>query len=273
MTIGDSMKVVKESISLVGDIIQAAGQNENVKVAGENLGKAAVTISETVNNALLPLAALNFGIKKAREYFSDKFGQEMAERLATVPPAEIVDPKTSVAGPALQGLAFTHEDPDLKEMYLRLLATAMDRRVAMHAHPAFVEVIKQLTAEEAHILRLLMAAPDQLVPIVQIVLRTVGTPLEQLLMSHLLDLRDEGGAKEFPEAPAMVDNFIRLGLIEVSYDRELPKDESYEWATNRPEVERLREEHGAADRAVSINRGCVRSTRFGHQFARAVGLL
>ena len=137
----DPLTAAKGTISLVGEVLKAAGDDPKVREAASNLGQTAVTITETINNALLPLAAVNFAFDKARAYFDGKFQQDISEKTAAIPLEHIVEPKASVAGPSLQGLAFAHEEPNLKAMFLSLLATAMDGRVAPNAHPAFVEII------------------------------------------------------------------------------------------------------------------------------------
>lgn len=156
----DPMKIAKESISLIAEVIKAAGDNPQVKEAAGNLGQTAVTLTKTINNVLLPLAAINFAFDKARAYFSGKFQEEIAAKAEAIPAEHIVEPKASIAGPTLQGLAFTHEEPNLKEMYLNLLATAMDGRAASLAHPAFVEIIKQLDSEDARLVRGALQSPS-----------------------------------------------------------------------------------------------------------------
>ena len=133
-------------------VVKAAGENAQAREAAQNLGQAAVTITKTINTALLPLAAVNFAFEKARNYFSGNFQGDLLDRTKDIPLESVVDPKASIAGPALQGIAFAQDEPNLKAMYLSLIATAMDSRVAETAHPAFVEIIKQLEGEEARLL-------------------------------------------------------------------------------------------------------------------------
>jgi len=149
MSNDDLLKLPKDGLGLVVEVMKAAGDNPQVKEAANNLGQTAVTLTKTINNVLVPLAAINFAFDKARIYFAGKFQLDIAEKAKSIPPEHIVEPKASIAGPTLQGLAFTHEEPNLKEMYLNLLATAMDGRAAAVAHPAFVEIIKQLDSEDA----------------------------------------------------------------------------------------------------------------------------
>lgn len=272
MPIDESIKTAKDGMALVGEIIKAAGDNPNVKAAGSNLGETALTITKTINNALLPLAAVNFAFDKARIYFSEKFQQDLSQKASAIPPEQIVEPKASIAGPTLQGLAFTHEEVDLKDMYLSLLATAMDGRVAAEAHPAFVEIIKQLNSEEAKLIRGCLRSPSA-IPISEIRLE-LGAQGWNTLAKHMLNLTDSETTipVENSRLPAMVDNWIRLGLVEVDYTKHISAAESYAWVDKRPEVVRLRQLHENETQKISFTNGIIIRTALGIQFAKAVGL-
>ncbi len=57
-----------------------------------------------------------------------------------------------LSGPVLEGLRFLEDDSLLAEMFINILARALDRETASTAHPAFVEILKQLSPDEALIL-------------------------------------------------------------------------------------------------------------------------
>jgi hypothetical protein len=270
----DPIKTATTGIALVGEIIRVTGDNPNVKEAGANLGQTALTITKTINNALMPLAAVNYAFDKARKYFQEKFPQDIANKTSSIPADQVAEPKGSIAGPALQGLAFTHEEPNLKEMYLSLLATAMDRRIATEAHPAFVEVIKQLTSEEARLLKDILGSRAVL-PVAEFRKAEVGKQGWTVLQRHQLNFRRSTTDKtpvEESHASAMVDNWIRLGLVEVDYSKQLSQADVYEWVEQRPEYARLRSEHETETVKCSYQRGILNCTALGIQFARAVGL-
>ncbi|PIF78039.1 uncharacterized protein DUF4393 [Variovorax sp. 54] len=272
MTGEDSIKVAKEGVSLVVEVIKAAGDNPQVKEAASNLGQTAVTLTKTINNVLVPLAAINFAFDKARIYFAGKFQQEIAEKTSEIPPEHIVEPKASIAGPMLQGLAFTHEEPDLKEMYLNLLATSMDGRTASVAHPAFVEIIKQLDSVDAKMIRGLLQSRVA-IPIVQIHKKLPGNGGYNVLIEHLLNLSDpQGEAAERVGVPAMVDNWIRLGLVSVAYDKFFTDEALYSWVERRPEFLRLSQEPQSDGAKVEFQKGILQCTSLGKRFADAVGL-
>ncbi len=268
------IKVIHEGVSLVAEVIKAAGDNPQVKEAASNLGQTAVTLTKTINNVLVPLAAINFAFDKARIYFSGKFQQEIAAKAEAIPVEHIVEPKASIAGPTLQGLAFTHEEPNLKEMYLNLLATAMDGRAATLAHPAFVEIIKQLDSEDARLVRGVLQSPSP-IPIAQIHRTLKDNKGFNLLFQHLLNLTNltTGEPVEDPQLPAMIDNWIRLGLVEVAYDKHLTDMAQYAWVDQRPEYLRLSQEPQPDEAKIEYTKGILQRTELGKRFAKAIALL
>lgn len=114
---GDDEVTQGIAATVLGEAIKAAKDSPDLKEAGGKLAKSALVVTTTINNALLPLAAINFGFQKAREYFEKRFATDMEAKLADIPPEQIIEPKASVAGPALNGLAFAHDEPALKTCF------------------------------------------------------------------------------------------------------------------------------------------------------------
>lgn len=256
----------------VGEIIRAAGDSKEAKEAGAQIGKVVVTLAKAINNCLLPIAAVNYALDSARVYFTTKFSDDLADATQGIPAESLVEPKPSLAGPALQGLAFCHDEPPLKKLYLELLATAMDSRDAETAHPAFVEIIRQITSKEAIELQSVLRQPQ--IPIVNIREHLNDGGGMRLLWSHSLPYTNEDGVTiESPHLPAMVDNWIRLGLVEVRYDTWIQGQAAYEWAKIRPEFITLKAKHETQNVSVQHQKGIMRVTAFGLQFAIATGII
>lgn len=218
-----------------------------------------------------PLGML-FGV--SREYFDTQFEDEMADRIRDVPEENLVTPRLSVAGPAVQGISFTVEEPELRAMYLNLLAAASDDRSADDAHPSFAEIIRQLAAEEAELLALIL--PTRVFAMAEI--RRHAQPVDQpgpggytVLRSHLLPLSQNGRLFHDPRHAAFIDNWRRLGLVQTAYDVSLTNDERYGWVADHPEVMAQREEHDAPDEVrVAVQHGVLTVTDFGRQFWNVV---
>lgn len=121
------------------DLLQAAARE-----TGQNL----LTVAKVVSAAMLPLKGAVWGIEKTMEWL----GVAITKRLAGVDPEKIKTPALHIAGPALVNLQFSKDAGELREMYANLLASAMTDG-AREPHPSFVQVIQQLTPEEARILR------------------------------------------------------------------------------------------------------------------------
>jgi hypothetical protein len=264
----------KDGLAVAGELIKLAGEDPKAREAAAHLGDAAVTISKTINNALLPLAAANFAIEKARKSFADKFGDELSAKAASIPADQIVEPKASIAGPALQSLAFCFEEADLKEMYLNLLATSMEKRGASGAHPAFVEVIRQLSAEEAALLKSVLAGKADSIGIVRAILKTEGQEGYTVLQNHILRTvnPENGNLVSMSGLAAIVENWQRLGLIVVDHGIKLTSDTMYAWADDHPDILRLREDYMQTEKVVELGFGVMYRTNWGERFARAVGL-
>ena len=188
-----------------------------------------------------------------REYFQNQFYDEMADRMADVPKEEIVDPRPSVAGPAIPSLGFSLDPPELKAMYLNLLAAASDKRVQDQAHPGFVEIIKQLSASEAEALAITLKMGR--LPIIEIRVNNEPppgaeeqSPLKQvvaqldpsphgfvILATNVLDWHTDGKQVAAPFRDLHVANSVRLGLVTVDFTTHIG-DDNYAWVETAPLV-------------------------------------
>jgi Abortive infection alpha len=257
---GESAKAV------LGEVLQAAKDDPNMKMAGSNLAKSAATVTQTVNTLLLPLAALNFGVERAKEYFQSKFGSDMAAKLSDTPEEEIVEPKLSLAGPALQGLAFAHEEADLKDMFLNLIVSAMKQGKAELAHPSYVEVIKQLSSFDAKMASAVLPHPQIPIselrvstepPNYRVVRKCLPRPVSPLLQQ----------LSALPEAIHSIENLQRLGLITLRYDVWLASEAAYNWVERHPIFLETQTSLGEG-KTLEFGKGILQVTEFGDQFRR-----
>lgn len=269
---------------IVGKVVEHAGkqfmeEQKNVKQELLSASKGSPYMAQAANDYARKIAirqsisvtvyervAKWFGV--ATEYYEGDFNQDFAEKMENVPEENIVPPKVSIAAPVMQGLAFSLDEPELKELYLKLLASASDNRVREEVHPAFVEVVRQLSAEEAPYLSNFLA--EGAVPSARIKSeyklessRNGWTPV----LDHVLDTPDE-----VPRLASFVDNWVRLGLAEVQYTVSFADKELYNWVENHPAVKRLQAEHSDPEREIGYDLGTLRATALGTQFARAVGV-
>lgn len=267
----------KEVISeVVAQTLDAAKGNPDMRLAGVAAGKSVRVLAETVRTALLPFAALNFGVRKFEEYIRTKFADELDEALDGVASENLQEPPLHVAGPVMQGLAYTYESEELRRLYLSLLATSMDSSRDDDAHPAFADVIRQLAPREAQYLEAFLPQ-NGYVACVQV---RHGTEEKfTILHPHLLQVRVDGEPDRHPSLPVYVTNWERLGLIALSFDMQLTDTARYRWGETRPEYleaveafadDSVTHDNGGEEEKVYLRYGLLMPTSWGRAFSNAV---
>ncbi len=254
--VADAVKGITEAVPVYQDVIQPAAKE---------IGTALQTVAKTIHIVLAPVSALVWGYDQIKDFVSTK----VAEKLKDVPPENIATPKPNVAGPALESLKYTGHEETLRDMYANLLAASMDTRTANGAHPAFVEIIRQLTPDEARIIRLF--AQKRPLPLVTVRWDyKVETEIEkggQDVLVHFSLLGWEAGC-DFPDlTPAYIDNLCRLGLAEVPAFFQYTAPGIYDALEQHPKVQSAKKaiEDNEKLRA-SIEREGLRITELGKQF-------
>lgn len=279
----DDVKASAESLST---LLKMAGESEEAKQAAANIGQTAITVTKAINNVLLPLAAVNFAFDKSKEYYNNIFPDEISAVLQDIPSNNLKSPEPSLIGPALQGLAFSHEDNDLRRMYLNLIAASMDTSRVQNAHPAFVDVLRQITPFEAQLVGQLLEGG--VIPVARVVLvdkaaKTEGNPKHLTpIKQHLLKIIDSDTQEISSDKrlELMVDNFDRLGLISVDYNSHFNDTERYDWAAGHPYYRDLwkanggevENSDGTLKLIMALQYGSFEVTVFGRKFAEVLGL-
>jgi hypothetical protein len=247
--------LVKE-VPLYGDAIQPVAQET---------GKALQTVGRTVNAALMPVRGLVWGIEKIEEFVNSK----VSKKLENTPVEKICSPDPAVAGPALESLRYTGHKEKLSELYANLLASAMDLDTAKTAHPGFVEIIRNMSSDEAKVLEYIIK--HQVAPIVNIN-RVLAKQGGELIVDELVStLGVDAGCEHKDLIASYLINLERLGLVEIPRDGHLTKPDAYDRISNAPSViTALEQLNNAGEEAKGeLKKYYVRGTVFGKQFSNA----
>lgn len=254
----DAVTCVAKAVPIYQDVVQPAAQE---------IGTALQTVAKTVHIALAPVSVLVWGYDQLKDFISTK----VADRLKNVPPENIITPKPNVAGPALESLRYTGHEPSLSDLYANLLAASMDKSTASGAHPAFVEIIKQLTPDEAKLVGLFIH--DIPFPLLDVRWEYKNpTPEKTGGKEALVNFSQLGviAQCEFPQqTPTYIDNICRLGLAEIPTMYQYTGKGVYDILENAPVVRQmiLQIEQNPEFR-YAIDRKGLRVTELGKQFAR-----
>ncbi len=170
----------------------------------------------------------------------------------------------------MQGLGYSLDEPDLKDMYLSLLATAADGRRDGEAHPSFAEIIKQLSAQEAAVLMDILTLRN--VPAMQVRTSEDGESSYSIAAPpYVLGLLQNGDDEPYlePDLAVWIDNWVRLGLVGIDFDVWISEDNVYDWCEEHPAYTGWRES-APVGTTVTITRGVLRTSDFGVRFRSAV---
>jgi hypothetical protein len=121
------------------------------------------TLASVVSTALRPADGVLWTVNQAFDWVSEAASRRLEYR--AVAKARIITPPAIIEGRVLQGLQVSgpSDEPQLRNMFAALLATAMDEETADRVHPAMVTTLSQMLPDEARFLSVI--APRRVVVI------------------------------------------------------------------------------------------------------------
>ena len=264
MSEGDYVKDVAETVKGIVEAVPV--YQDVVQPAARQIGTALETVTKTIHIALAPISALIWGYDQIKDFVSSK----VAEKLKDIPAERIHTPDPTVAGPALEALKYTGHKEDLRDLYANLLANAINIDTAKSAHPGFVDIIRNLTSDEARVLKLL--ATRRSYPII-----TTKTILKDgkgrnSLMENVSMLGTDAACQNPEFAPNYIDNLVRLGLLVIPPLAHLTAHGIYDAISNHPQIQKQKaqiEQQTEAYSAFEIEKKYIKLTAFGVMFANA----
>lgn len=250
----DAIKGIVEAVPVYQDLLQPAVQE---------LGKGVHTLAKTVHIALSPISAFIWGYDRIKDFIQ----KSLEEKLKSVPKENIISPAPEVAVPAIEALRYLGHREELREMFSRLLATSMNSETASLAHPSFVEILKQISSDEAKILKSMHS--DGFQPIINLHALVgekrhyINTIKNFTLIPYLADC-------EFTElGPTYIENIIRLGLIHIDHGTHITDPNSYNELSTHPLILDNIARIESAGMEHSIKKFVFYRTSFGEVFYNA----
>jgi hypothetical protein len=195
---------IKNSSELIKIIYEDGAQP-----AVRNVGKALGTIFDKPNIWLLPMWLNN---EKAKAIFMRNL-EKFKESLYKEDEEEIVEVIPEIGVPILNKLSYIQNE-DIAAMFVNLLVTASIKTTEGNAHPSFVNIISNLSSDEAKILNAIKTDLfiQRLYPFIDVVTvigkdQWIKTGAYLTSIEHEMDLL-------FPENISLyLENLISLGLL------------------------------------------------------------
>lgn len=186
--------------------------NENLIISTNGEDTLSIEVSKSISEALIPCSNFVWKFEQIEDYLLPALN----ERLKNTPKENIITPDLAVGGHTIEALRFVGHKPDIRELYANLLASSMDSEKAYKAHPAFVEIIKQITSDEAKLLK--HFSSNNVLPIVNIDCTSNTAPSSANTVRNYSHLGRIAGCQFLDLMPNYLDNLARLALISINTD-------------------------------------------------------
>lgn len=236
-----------------------------IQPSAQQIGKSLETVTKTVNIALAPIKALVWGYEQIEQFITKR----VSEKLKNIPSENITTPEPQVAGPTVEALRYTGHDENLRELFANLLATAMDKGTLHKAHPGYVDIIKNITSDEASILKAFL--DKQIFPVIHISVEAKENPKgKTLIFSKYSHLNKVTNITRQDLLPSYLDNLCRLGILESPQYLSLTAPDTYEPIEQDEVWTKAKETADSTNQNLSFERGIIRLTDYGKNFVENV---
>lgn len=233
-------------MSGIKDVIEAVSEGNGeivkevyadaAKPVVRSTGELAGLVPRAVKAALAPLEKWIM----QKEYNIAETKILLEEKLKDVKPENIEPPEAHVAVPALQYLSYCMDNEELRDMYANLLANSMNSVIKKGVHPGFVEIIKQLSPDEAKVMKYF--SQHQKAPIITVrYVLSNGGGID--VVRNFSNIGELVGCEQPLDISLYFDNLIRLGLLNESSNMATLTDKDlYIPLKNHPVIEHFLQE-------------------------------
>ena len=201
--------------------INAETVNKALDIASESTKESRKELDKVGAKGINKLAQLFWaspiGIKAdiyiaERPYKMEKALREMKKKYNLIPDNDKVEPSSYIALKGVNELAYSLDEEYLKEMFENLLVSDMNKQKKNKVLPSYIEIIKQLSKDDAIFLKTLKESSPYLRGFFCIELHNNDKYL-------LLEYSDDNGKLSdfniIKLNPIIIDNLLRLRLIQI----------------------------------------------------------
>lgn len=235
------------------------------------LDKPATTLGEKISDLLeIIFGGITYSKEKLeykRSLNFELFKKELEERVNSIPDDKRTEPLESIVGPALEAAKYRIDTEEFRKMFANLIASSLDSRKANFVHPAFVEIIKNLSPNDALAIHSLSFLRDShIIPIISVDESVMSIPNNS---NHYCFLVDDFG---FHETNVILSSLLRSGLIEFNYV--FNKDTNFQGFTFNDMERKFAKLRGDLaigrnlDNPLKYRYGSINLTALGYEFAK-----
>lgn len=249
---------MSDKIKLPNETINKIYDDRFHKVISET-GDLISLIPRAINAALSPLKSWIL----VKESNIQRTQQLLSENLKDADPEKIVPPEPYVAIPAIQALSYSIDSDELRKLYANLLAKSIYSDTKNSVHPAYVEIIKNLSPLDCRVFQSIMDTAYQEIGYYEMRFGTIGETSYQIFSPCITELTFE---TPFTISASM-DNLSRNKLITLE-DFQYDDDNMYAGIRNTSNYQTLVNsfKNHPENKELRPYKKAIKSTSFGKMF-------
>jgi len=247
---------------------------QEIRPIGTEVGALAVRATRAL---LKPVGGLIWGFEKVEDWLAES----IAPKIEKIPPKFRIEPSLIIAGPTIDAMKYCGSEPHIRELFANLLVTSMDSRSASDSHPAFVEMVKQMSPDEAKMLKFMARGYKENTPIIEVYRafermekNKDGTPVVSIsrVFGPYSPIAFYARCSNMLEVPTLISNLARLEIIQILFPADVSEETTEELLSDsiiqkfRKEIENEPILKGCQFR---YNTGWIRLTPLGERFLDA----
>lgn len=195
----------------------------------------AMPVAKSVGGTLQDIWDLVFGgfgtfVEKkrlTRHKNLEDFRNQLYDHVGNIPVENIVEPKLSIVGPALEASKYYFEEADIRKMFAKLISSSMDDRVNSKVHASYVEKIKQMSSLDAQNLALFKSSVDYPVVTYQYKVKRSDNSFATRTIHKNIFIANPNEHDLIMQSESIT-NLATLGLVNITYDSWFADDERYD---------------------------------------------
>lgn len=142
-----------------------------------------------------------------------EFKNNLNKKISNITDENLIEPKISIIGPAIEACKYYFEEDYYREMFSNLVASSCSSKTIDKIHPAFIEIIKQLSPLDAKLLNMFKYYSTY--PVADI----NGIHIENKISPYVgtlfffKDINEKFNVMENLRLTTSLDNLVRLGIV------------------------------------------------------------
>lgn len=194
--------------------------------------------------------------------------EALQEKVEKIPEEKQCEPEPYVAVPAIQQIAYCFDSEVLRDMYANLLAASMNIDKKWRVHPSFVDIIKQITPDEAKLLKILPRNSKEYIAVMNLKVDMGNGNGARMIARNIVNEEYYDICDAPDNMSSYLENLCRLKIIEIPEDLHISDDKFYSVIENALRIQQLKTVALEDGEKYTYEKKLLYVTDFGVEFAQ-----